>query len=70
MFGIMNIVETIASELGGQRKLADYLGVKPQAVTQWIRSGRFPPERAIQMERKSEGQYKAVDLLPESKAVA
>lgn len=31
---------------GSQSELARLLGVRPQAVQQWVKSGRVPPRRA------------------------
>jgi DNA-binding transcriptional regulator YdaS (Cro superfamily) len=61
----MNIVQNVINDFEGQRPLAEYLGVKPQALTHWLREGWFPPGRAIQLERKTCGKYKATDLAPE-----
>lgn len=35
---------------GGQVILANRCGVTPQAVNQWVRKGRAPPERVIDIE--------------------
>lgn len=61
----MNIVEEVSKDFGGQQQLAEFLGVRPQAVTPWLREGSFPPGRAIQLERSSRGKYKATTLHPE-----
>lgn len=36
---------------GGQSALAKKLGVKPQAVQQWVTAGRIPPLRVIAVEK-------------------
>ena len=64
----MNIVQNVVDDFEGQNHLATYLGVKPQALTHWLRKGQFPPGRAIQLERKTSGRYKATDLYPEAAA--
>ena len=58
--GGMNIIEKLIEDFGSQAKLAAYLGVKPQAVTNYINEGGLPATRAVQLERKSRGKYKAV----------
>ncbi len=35
----------------GQSNLARALNVRPQAVQQWVRSGRVPPERVLDAAR-------------------
>jgi len=50
---------------GGQTALAAILGVKPQAVQQWVAKGHVPPSRAIQIEQATSGQVTRHDLRPD-----
>ena len=47
---------------GNQRRLSEALGVSEAAVSQWVRDGKFPPARAIQIEALSDGRFSAIDL--------
>jgi DNA-binding transcriptional regulator YdaS (Cro superfamily) len=47
---------------GNQRKLADALGLKPMAVTQWKKRG-VPLRRALEIEKKTHGKIKFADLI-------
>ena len=49
---------------GTGQALADLLKVTPAAITKWRRQG-LPPERAIQLERLSGGELRAIDLCPD-----
>jgi len=57
-----NVVDRFCVECGGQSRLARLLQCERQAITHWIKQGWFPPARAIQIERLTEGDYKAVNL--------
>lgn len=49
--------------IGSQTALANYLGVKPQAVNQWAHGGRpIPPERVIPIEQATKGQVTRHEL--------
>ena len=69
----MNGFEKAVKWAGGQQvRLAEKLGVSPAAVAKWRRVG-IPPDRAIQLERLSDGALRAVDLtaaLPDRKEAA
>lgn len=47
---------------GNQQGLAEALGVSASAVSQWVRDGKFPPARAIQIEELSAGKFSAINL--------
>lgn len=51
--------------VGGQSSLARKLGVKPQAVQRWCRTGQVPPERVISVETATDGQVTRSDLRPD-----
>ena len=62
----MNSLRTInrlVTFYGGQYKLASALGVSSAAVSMWIKDGALPPGRAIQVERMTDGKFKARDLV-------
>lgn len=64
----MNPFEKAVKWAGGQQiGLAEKLGVSPAAVAKWRRIG-IPPERAIQIERLSGGDLRAVDLTVDASA--
>jgi len=48
---------------GGQNKTAGALDVSTQAISQWRAKGYFPPAQAIEIERLTKGEFKAVDLV-------
>jgi DNA-binding transcriptional regulator YdaS (Cro superfamily) len=50
---------------GGQYRLANALDVSSSAVSMWIKDGALPPMRAIQVERITDGKFKARDLVGE-----
>lgn len=47
---------------GSQSELARRLNISPAAVTQWLVDG-VPPGRAIEIEKMTDGKFKAVDLV-------
>jgi DNA-binding transcriptional regulator YdaS (Cro superfamily) len=51
---------------GGQSALAKKLGVKPQAVQQWVAVGRIPPLRVLAVEAATGVSRKALrpDIYP------
>lgn len=48
---------------GNQAAMARALGVSAAAVTQWIKAGAIPAQRAIQIEALTKGEIKALDLV-------
>jgi DNA-binding transcriptional regulator YdaS (Cro superfamily) len=48
---------------GGRNKFCGVFDVSSSALSQWIDAGGFPPLRAIQIEQRSNGKFKAVDLI-------
>jgi len=54
-----NITDIIAWA-GGSSRFAEMLGVSLSAVSQWASRGAMPPMRAIQVERISEGRFRAI----------
>ena len=58
------MVKDIIKQLGGTVEVANMLsGVTPPAVSQWISKNAIPPLRAIQLEKLTDGEVKAVDIM-------
>jgi len=55
-------MQEIIDHFGGNARLAEALGVERQAVTFWLRFG-LPPHRAIEIERLTDGKFKALDIV-------
>ena len=55
--------EDLVKYFGNQNKLSIKLNVSRQAVTQWKNAGFVPPAQAIEIERITQGMFKAVDLV-------
>ncbi len=54
--------KTVFNYFGGQNKTAGALDVSTQAVHAWKTRGYFPPAQAVEIERITDGEFKAVDL--------
>lgn len=57
------MIEDIIKWFGSKSKMARRLGVDRSAVTHWQQKGSLPPMRAIQVERISDGKFRAVDIM-------
>lgn len=57
------MIEQIVEWFGSKSKMARSLGVDRSAVTHWVNKGSMPPLRAIQVERITDGKFKAVDTM-------
>ncbi len=57
------MIQTIVEWFGSQKRMAEALGVDKAAVCQWVAAGKLPPARAIQIERLTGGEFKAVDIM-------
>jgi DNA-binding transcriptional regulator YdaS (Cro superfamily) len=51
--------------VGGQSKLAQLVGVTPQAVHQWLARGRPPVERVLAIEAATSGKIPRHHLRPD-----
>ncbi|HET9701156.1 MAG TPA: Cro/CI family transcriptional regulator [Burkholderiales bacterium] len=51
--------------VGGQSALAGALGVKPQAVQQWVMRNRVPPERVLAIEGLVKARVTRYELRPD-----
>ena len=56
-------INEIIDHFGNQSILARKLGIKPQAVQQWIARDHLPIRRAIEIERITEGRIRLKDIL-------
>ena len=57
------MIQEIIRQFGYQVELARKLGVTRAAVAQWVADEKDPPYRAIQIERITDGQFKAIDII-------
>ena len=55
--------ETVIEHFGNQANLARELDVTRQAITLWKIGGIIPPAQAVEIERITDGKFKAVDLV-------
>lgn len=60
----MNPLRRAISAFGSNAALARALGVKPMAVSHWLRRG-LPAKRAVQIEKALNGQVTKEELCPE-----
>lgn len=56
-------IERLIKFFGTQEELARTLNVTQSLVSQWLTSGGVSPRRAVQIERITHGQFKAIDLV-------
>lgn len=57
------LMKEVVDHFGGQYKLAAALNVSSVAVNAWMKREAFPPMRAIQLEKMTEGKFIAFDLV-------
>ena len=58
-------IEVAIADVGSQGAVARALGITRQAVTFWVRTGRLPAERAIELEELTEGRVTREMLRPD-----
>ena len=58
----MKYFEQVVTHFGSQAKLARALNVTRQAITLWKSADLIPPGNAVEIERLTDGKFKAVDL--------
>lgn len=56
------MLDELFLHFGSQSELARRLNISPAAITQWLVEG-VPPMRAIEIEKITDGKFKAVDLV-------
>ncbi len=59
----MEYFEELINHFGNQAKLAKALNVTRQAITLWKMADTIPPAQAVEIERLTDGKFKAVDLV-------
>ena len=59
----MEYFEELINHFGNQAKLAKALNVTRQAITLWKMADTIPPGNAVEIERITDGKFKAVDLV-------
>jgi DNA-binding transcriptional regulator YdaS (Cro superfamily) len=59
----MRSFEKVVEHFGSQANLARELCVTRQAITLWKVLGAIPPGNAVEIERITNGKFKAVDLV-------
>lgn len=55
-------IESVIERFGGRAALAKALGITPANISQWRASRRIPAAKAIEIERLTDGDIRAVDL--------
>jgi DNA-binding transcriptional regulator YdaS (Cro superfamily) len=61
----VNALARACQLVGGQAQLAQMLGIKRQAIHGWIADGRVPADRALQIQRITQGQVTVGELRPD-----
>lgn len=61
----MTPIQKAIQHAGGVSALAANIGVTYQAIQQWEKAGRVPAERAIQIERATDGEVTRHELRPD-----
>jgi DNA-binding transcriptional regulator YdaS (Cro superfamily) len=59
-----HIIEAVRL-LGSQKALADACGVSQAAVSKWVNGGQITAEKALLVQRSTDGAVSAQDLRPD-----
>lgn len=62
-YGVCNMLDELITHFGTQAKLARFVGVTRVAVVHWKRRGVIPRGKAYEIEVKTNGLFKAKDLI-------
>ena len=57
------ILDEIVAHFGSQSELARVLGIDRANVSMWMKDKAMPSVHAINIERLTKGQFKAVDIV-------
>jgi DNA-binding transcriptional regulator YdaS (Cro superfamily) len=64
-------IKHAAQIMGSQQKLARAIGLRSQgSISQWIKLGRVPAERVLQIEKATKGAVSRHELRPDLYPVA
>lgn len=58
-------LERAIQAVGSQQALADALGIKSPSIAEWRKRGRIPAERAVEIERATDGAVTCHELRPD-----
>lgn len=58
-------IHTACRLLGGPSKMARALGITPAAVGKWLKNGRVPIARVLEIERLTHGAVSRTSLRPD-----
>lgn len=62
------VIQKAISHFGSQTAIAEKLGVKQSAVSQWLNNScQISVNNALKIEKLTNGQFRAVDLCPKLK---
>jgi DNA-binding transcriptional regulator YdaS (Cro superfamily) len=61
----MSPIEKAVKIIGSQTALAKHFEIEPQAVQQWISSGRVPTKRVLGIEALTNGEVSRHELRPD-----
>ena len=56
-----------AKTVGSQAKLANYLGITKQNISQWVNGAEVPPKHCLSIEEATKGSVKVEELRPDLK---
>jgi len=60
-------IKRVIKHFGSKAKLARALGIQRSNITLWLSGAKnIPPKQAINIERITDGEFKAVDILGEA----
>jgi hypothetical protein len=59
---IMRVIIDAAIAIGAKKKLAEHFGVRPAAVSQWLKRRRFPAAMLWEMHRLVADRHKLEDI--------
>lgn len=59
----MSMFEQVVQHFGNKARLAEAIGVTRQAVNSWKNDGFIPAGSAVEIERITDGKFRAIDLV-------
>lgn len=61
----LNAIRKVIDLVGGSSELARRCDVRAQAIQYWLKIGKVPAERVLQMEKMVKGEVSRHDLRPD-----